>query len=99
MLDIEVHEIRGHCPVHDVGDKIVVEGPQIDLEKTDNLCTHALESFLHYTTALEKGVSPVELGLNKDDEKSNENEAYLQCLDPGKEYTDGGTVIFKIQIE
>jgi len=42
-----------------VGDKIVVEGSQIDLENTDSLCTHSLESLLHYTTALEKGVSPV----------------------------------------
>jgi uncharacterized repeat protein (TIGR04076 family) len=77
-----------------VGDKIVIADPQIVLQKTDALCTHALSSLLHYVVALERGADPVELGLSKPE---NKEEAYIQCVDPGKPYTHGGTVIFRIR--
>jgi uncharacterized repeat protein (TIGR04076 family) len=94
MLEIEVVELRGCCPVYKVGDKIVVDDPEIVLEKTDALCTHALSSLLHYVLALERGADPVELGLSKLEDREH---AYIQCVDPGKPYTDGGTVVFKIR--
>ncbi|NIQ04449.1 MAG: TIGR04076 family protein [Candidatus Korarchaeota archaeon] len=92
MLEIEVHKIRGKCPVHEVGDKIVINGPEIvlDIDKTDAVCTHALSSLLHYVVALDENVDPRKLGLSK----SKQN-AYIQCVDPGEPYTSGGTVIFK----
>lgn len=93
MLEIEVCEIRGHCPVYKVGDKIVIEDPEIVLEKTDALCTHALSSLLHYVLVLEQCADPVELGLSKPEDRKN---AYIQCIDPGKPYTKGGTVIFRV---
>jgi uncharacterized repeat protein (TIGR04076 family) len=89
-LIIEVVEIRGKCPVYKVGDRIVVEGPEIDLRRTDSLCIHALASLLHYVFALREGVAPTKLGLSKDEES-----AYVQCIDPGEPYTEGGSVIFK----
>jgi len=89
-LIIEVVEIRGTCPVHKIGDRIVVEGPRIDLGRTDNVCIHALPSLLHYVVALREGVDPKTLGLSTDGRN-----AYIQCLDPGRPYTEGGTVIFK----
>ena len=95
VLEITVDKIEGHCPVYEEGDKIIVEDPEIDLEKTDSLCTHALSTILHYTTALENGVSPVKLGLSKE----REDVAYMQCVDPGESYTNGGTVIFKVKIK
>ena len=88
-LIYEVVEIRGKCPVYKVGDKIVIKGPEIDLKKTDALCIHSLHVLLHYAIALREGVDPVKLGLSKDGKH-----AYLQCLDPGEPYTEGGTVIF-----
>ena len=94
MLEIEVREIRGHCPVHKVGDKIIIEDPRIVLKKTDALCTHALSSLLHYVLALDRGADPVELGLSKQEDKKH---AYLQCVDPGEPYTHGGTVIFRVR--
>jgi len=94
MLEIEVVEVRGYCPVHKMGDKIVITDPRIILDETDALCTHALSSLLHYTLVLEKGADPVELGLSKSNDKKN---AYVQCVDPGRPYTDGGTVIFRIR--
>jgi len=94
MLKIEVCEIRGHCPVYEVGDRIVVDGPKIVLERTDALCVHALSTLLHYVVALDHGVSPVKLGLTKLEDKEH---AYMQCVDPYEPYTNGGTVIFKCQ--
>ncbi len=90
MLEIKVREIRGRCPVYKVGDKIVIDDPSILLDKTDAVCIHALSTLLHYVVALEEGADPVKLGLSKD-----KGHAYLQCVDPGKPYTEGGTVIFE----
>ena len=90
MLEIKVCDIKGKCPVHKVGDKIVVDGPRIVLEETDAVCVHALSSLLHYVIALDEGVDPRKLGLSKEREN-----AYIQCVDPGEPYTSGGTVIFR----
>ena len=90
MLEIRVREIRGSCPVYKVGDKIVIDDPRILLDKTDAVCVHALSTLLHYVVALEEGADPVKLGLSKD-----KGHAYIQCVDPGKPYTEGGTVIFE----
>ena len=94
MLIIELSEIRGKCPVYKKGDEIVIDGPEILLEKTDAICIHALTSLLHYVVALREGVDPRELGLSKD-----EKYAYIHCVDSGEPYTNGGTVIFKCYIE
>ncbi|WP_048060927.1 TIGR04076 family protein [Methanothermobacter thermautotrophicus] len=94
VLEIRVHEIRGKCPVHREGDRITVDDHEIDLERTDALCTHALSTILHYTTILERNWCPVELGLTVD---GDEEHAYMQCVDPGEPYTDGGTVIFQVR--
>ena len=94
MLEIEVVEVRGKCPVHRVGDKIVIDGASIVLDKTDALCIHALSVTLHYAVALDEGADPVKLGLTKPEDKEN---AYVQCVDPWKPYTEGGTVIFRVK--
>ncbi len=91
-LCITVKEIKGKCPVHKLGDKIMIKGPEIDLKQTDSICTHALASLLHYIVALRSGADPIELGLSKEKDK-----AYVQCVDPGEPYTEGGTVIFEIK--
>jgi len=92
VLEIKVHEIKGFCPVYKKDDRIIIEDPKIVLDKTDALCTHALSTILHYTTILEHDWCPVKLGLTT---KKDGEHAYMQCVDPGKPYTDGGTVIFK----
>lgn len=91
-LVIEVVEIRGKCPVFKKGDRIVIEGPKINLEETDAVCTHAFASLLPYIVALRKGIKANELGLGIGEK------AYVQCLDPGPPYTDGGTVIFEMMV-
>ncbi len=92
MLEIVVRKVRGKCPVHAVGDRIVINGPRIMSSQTDALCTHALATLLHYTTILEHEWYPVKLGLSTPDDPHH---AYMQCVDPGPPYTDGGTVIFR----
>jgi len=67
-LIIEVSEIRGKCPVYKKGDKIVIDGPEIVLEKTDAICIHALAPLLHYVVALREGVDPRKLGLSKEED-------------------------------
>jgi len=87
-----VEEVKGRCPVYKLGDRILIDPPRIVLEETDGLCIHALPVILHYAIAVNEGVDPVKLGLTK---KSNSDVYYIQCLDPGPPYTEGGTVIFK----
>ena len=90
-LIIRVKEIKGNCPVFSGKEKIVIEGAEINLKETDKICIHALVPMLHYAIALREGVTPSKLGLAKDGKK-----AYIQCVDPGEPYTNGGTVIFEI---
>ena len=92
MLEFKVCEIRGRCPVYKLGDRIVVDDPEIVLSQTDALCTHALSTLLHYVTILEHDWCPVKLGLTTPEDAEH---AYLQCVDPGMPYTEGGTVIFE----
>jgi uncharacterized repeat protein (TIGR04076 family) len=92
MLEIRVCEIRGKCPVYKVGDEIVIDDPRILLDRTDAICTHALSTLLHYVTILEHDWCPVKLGLTT---PRDPDHAYMQCVDPGEPYTEGGTVIFQ----
>lgn len=94
MLEITVHKIKGKCPVFKEGDRITIRNPNIVLEKTDALCTHALHTLLHYCIILEYDWCPLKLGLTT--EKYPES-AYVQCLDPGPPYTQGGTVMFRFR--
>ena len=92
LLEVEVVEVKGKCPVHKVGDRILIDGAKILLNKTDVLCVHALPILLHYAVALDEGVDPLKLGLTTPEDREH---AYLQCVDPGKPYTEGGTVFFR----
>ena len=89
MIELIVCEIRGKCPVYKVGDKITISGAEILMDRTNAICIHALSTLLHYIVALDEGADPVKLGLSK-----NKEHAYMQCVDPGEPYTEGGTVIF-----
>lgn len=90
---VRVKEIRGNCVVFKGGEKIIIEGPEINVKETDKICIHALVPLLHYVVAIREGVDPVKLGLAKEGEK-----AYVQCVDPGEPYTNGGTVIFELEV-
>lgn len=93
-LTIFVEEIKGNCAVFDGGERITLDGPKIDLDKTDKICIHALAAISNFILPLQWGISPKEVGLHT----KHGNEAYFQCLDPGTPYTEGGTVLFRIVI-
>ncbi len=93
-LLIEVADIKGQCPVYEVGDRIVVDdGYRLNLEDTDALCLHSLASLMPYYVALSRGAEPAALGLAGEDGR-----AYVQCLDAA-ERTGGGTVTFVITVQ
>jgi len=94
-LIIRVKEIRGKCPVFKLGDRITIESPKIVPKETDTVCIHALGSMLTMIVALSRGISFKTLGLATEEG----NVGYVQCLDPGKPYTQGGTVLFEIRRE
>jgi len=94
-LTIIVKKIRGSCPVFNVGDKIVIDSPKIVVDETDNICIHALGCMLSTIVPLSHGISFKKLGLAKEEDEKG----YFQCLDPGKPYTNGGTVLFEIKRE
>ena len=48
-----------------------------------------------YALILEHDRCPVKLGLTTEEDEEHAN---MQCVDPGKPYTEGGTVIFKCKI-
>jgi uncharacterized repeat protein (TIGR04076 family) len=89
MIELRVCEIRGKCPVYKVGDKMTISGAEILMDRTNAICIHALSTLLHYIVAIDEGADPIKLGLSK-----NKEHAYMQCVDPGEPYTEGGTVIF-----
>ncbi|MDH5376236.1 MAG: TIGR04076 family protein [Candidatus Bathyarchaeota archaeon] len=94
-LVITVKEIRGNCQVFKVGDRIVVESPKVAVEKTNSICIHAFGCVLSMIVPLSRGISFKQLGLATEEGEKG----YIQCLDPGKPYTDGGTVLFEIERE
>ena len=89
-LRIQIHEKKGNCSIFEVGDEFFIDNFWLR-ENQGKICIHVLPNILHYSIALREGVSPIKLGLSKD-----ENTAYIQCPDCGPPYTDGGTVVFKI---
>ncbi|MFP4250073.1 MAG: TIGR04076 family protein [Armatimonadota bacterium] len=94
-LIIRVEEIRGRCPVYEVGDRIVLDnGYRLNLDETTKGCMHSFASIIPYHIALSKGVRPDQMGLAHRDR--DDGRAYVQCLDPC-EMTGGGTVTFSIE--
>ncbi|MBA7645652.1 hypothetical protein ES703_53410 [subsurface metagenome] len=89
-LVITAKEIKGHCPVHKLGDSFTLKaGYQLVSEIP--VCMHALASLMPYYNALRVS-GPAQWGLEGKDDKTK---AYIQCPDP-VEFTNGGTVTFEI---
>ena len=87
-LQIEVVDIKGHCPVYKVGDGFhIVDGYRLVTEVP--LCMHALQSLTPYYVALSREVGPADLGL-----AGPNGATYVQCLDPQR-YTGGSTVMLR----
>jgi uncharacterized repeat protein (TIGR04076 family) len=94
-LVVTVKAINGNCPVFKLGDKIIIESPKVIIDKSNSLCIHALSRMLSMLVPLSHGISFKQLGLARE----GGEKGYVQCLDPGKPYTEGGTVLFEINRE
>ena len=90
---VEVAEVKGVCDAKlKKGDKFVLSGPNIDLEKSDGVCYWALSDLMPAMLSIQLGHDPKELTL------SNESGvAYMCCSDPGPPYTPCGNVVFRIK--
>lgn len=93
-ITLEVVKVDGYCAAgYKPGDKIIISGFYIDPSKNNsNICLHALIGISSLLSPFIHGVSAKTLGIgDKDDE------GYIQCPDPGKPYTNGGRVVFRIK--
>jgi uncharacterized repeat protein (TIGR04076 family) len=91
-LIIKAIQIKGNCPVYKLGEKTIIDSPEINLKKSDKVCVHALFALGTFIVGLREGLDPELLGLAKEGNKK----AYFHCLDPGQPYTNGGTVTFEV---
>jgi len=90
---IEVVEVRGKCAAgYKPGDRIVLNGFYIVSRGSSNVCMHAFSAMMSLLSAFAHGASARELGIG-----SSDDEGYLQCPDPGRPYTCGGTVVFRLK--
>lgn len=93
-VEVEVVEVRGNCAAgYKPGDRFRIRGFYIDpRENSIRICIHALTGMVALLSPFIHGVSAKLLGIgDKDDE------GYVQCPDPGKPYTCGATVVFKVR--
>jgi len=92
-VKVVVKEVRGCCAAHyKPGDSFVVKEFYILENQKTRICLHALSSMLTLLMPLLKGVSAKDLGIGSIDDIG-----YVQCPDPGKPYTCGGTVVFELR--
>ncbi len=90
-LVVEVMEVKGYCAAgYKPGDSFIFNGFYIEPSNT-KICIHALSAMQNILYAIAHGISPKSLGIG------DECNAYIQCPDPGKPFTSGGTVLFRIR--
>jgi len=93
VVEVTVKEVRGFCALgYRPGDGFAVERFYIKETRGKPVCLHALSAMLTLLSPFLKGVSARELGIGSEDDVG-----YLQCPDPGKPYTCGGTVVFELR--
>ncbi|PUA31930.1 MAG: hypothetical protein B7O98_08050 [Zestosphaera tikiterensis] len=93
LVEVVVKEVRGFCSIgYKPGDRFIIEKYYIRSNQEKPICLHALSSMLTLITPFLKGVSARDLGIGSED-----NVGYVQCPDPGKPYTCGGTVVFELK--
>jgi len=85
---IIAREVKGKCAAGiKIGDKIIIEGANINLKKSDKVCGYAFSNIMPVLFAVRLGIDLEKLGLEG---------RLWQCVDPGPPYTEGGTVLFEV---
>ena len=65
--------IQSECDLYRIGDKIVVDGPLLNKERSGNVCVMALQAFFPFIYALRKGATKELLGFT--------DQVEVQCPD------------------
>jgi len=92
-IHVTIKEVKGYCAAgYKPGDSFEIEWFYIKPSQDVKICLHALNSMLTLLMPFIKGVSAKTLGIGEEDDIG-----YIQCPDPGKPYTKGGTVIFELR--
>jgi len=93
IVEVIVEDVRGFCAIgYRPGDRFTIERFYICSNQEKPICLHALSSMLTLLTPFIKGISARDLGIGYEDDIG-----YVQCPDPGKPYTCGGTVVFRMR--
>ena len=91
-VKIRVVDVKGKCAAgYVVGDEFLIEWFYIK-SFTRPVCLHAMSSMMSLLMPFLKGISARDLGIGHEDDVG-----YVRCPDPGKPYTDGGTVLFELK--
>lgn len=94
-VKIIVKEVKGKCALgYKPGDTFLIDKYYIPKMQNVPICLHALLGMSTLLSPFLKGVSAKDLGIS-----DKEDVGYVQCPDPGKPYTDGGTVVFELKRE
>lgn len=89
-----VEEVRGSCAAgYREGDSFTLSRFYIERGQGIDICLHALSSMLTLLSPFMKGVPAQDLGIGEGEI------AHVQCPDPGRPYTCGGTVVFELRRE
>lgn len=94
-VTITVEKLEGVCPLYAPGLTVAtLNGWYFEAGQEMKLCSHAVAAMLTALGPFSKGVSARDLGFGKEADL-----AYIQCPDPGKPYTCGGTATFRLERE
>lgn len=81
-------EVKGTCSAGiKPGDKIIVEGPNISLEKSDPVCSYTFANLMLVVFAVRPGVDFDNIGFEG---------RLWQCVALGLPYTERGMVLFEV---
>lgn len=65
MENVIIEVIESKCSHYKTGDKIYIKDALIDMDKTENVCIMALQSFFPFIFATRKGVTPEQMGFGE----------------------------------
>ena len=61
---VRIEVLSSQCKFYQPGDRITIDGPLIDFDRTDKVCVTALLAIYPFIFALRKGVTPEAMGFD-----------------------------------
>lgn len=63
LLEIKEDKNKGYCSVYKKTARIIIADTKVVLDRSDDLCRHAMSTILHYSTIRSHDLLPIELDL------------------------------------